>query len=88
MSVTVTKNRMGRKRKEVDESTYTGRFAVRLRKLREKAKLSVEELAEKSGVPKNSIYNWECAVSSPPVGILPELARGLGLKIKTILPDD
>lgn len=78
---------MGRSRKEIDTSTYTGRFAVRLRELRVKKKMSVEELAEKSGIPVRSIYNWESATSQPLLGQLPLLAESLSVKVRTLIPE-
>lgn len=78
---------MSRKRKEVDTSTYEGRFAVRLRTLREKKKLTVEELAEGSGIPAATIYTWESARFTPGLGHLPKLAKALQLKVRTLLPE-
>ena len=76
-----------RRRKEVDTSTYEGRFAARLKELREKAKLTVEELAEKSGIPDKTLYSWEAATHMPTVVKLPELARALKVKIRNLLPE-
>ena len=74
-------------RKEPDLTTYAGRFAERLRKLREKKKLSVEELAEASGISRTTLYNWEQGRSQPLIGQLPQLADALGLKIGKLLPE-
>ena len=79
--------KMARPRKEVDVSTYTGRFAVRLKSLREKAGLTVDQLAEKSGIPKKTLYNWESGIREPLIGQLPQLAESLGVKTRTILPE-
>ena len=82
-----TSRRMSpRARKEVDTSTYGGRFAVRLRALREKAGLSVEELAEASGIPKNTLFNWEGVKRSPSIEQFPQLADSLGVTIRTLMP--
>ena len=78
---------MARPRKEVDTSTYTGRFAVRLKMLRERAGLSVEELAEASGIPKRTLWNWESAISQPLIGQLPQLAEALEIKVRTLFPE-
>ena len=83
-----TKIMAPRKRVEVSTATYTGRFAVRLRELREKAGLSVEELGEKSGIPFKTIYGWESASRSPSIEHLPALAQGLGVKIGKLLPEN
>ena len=76
-----------RPRKEVDTSTYTGRFAERLKKLREKAGLTVEELAETSGIPVQTLYCWEQASRTPAIDRFPELAESLGVKIRILLPE-
>lgn len=89
MSVTVLPPKpMGRKRKEVDTSTYTGRFAVRLVYLRKKANLTVDELAEKSGIPQRTLYSWESDSKVPGIDQLPLLAKALGVKTATLLPKD
>lgn len=76
-------------RKEPDTSTYCGRFAVRLRELREEAELSIEELAEQIAKHNDSgrkspgaraIYQWEQAKSMPPFELLPVIATSLCLK--------
>ena len=83
-----TTRRMARPRKAVDTSTYTGRFAVRLKSLREKAGLSVDELAELLEVKVITIYKWEQAKSAPNVADFPKIAESLGLKsIRTLFPE-
>ena len=79
---------MSRQRKEIDTSTYTGKFALRLRELREKKGLSVDELAEKSGIPRTTLYNWESAIKQPVIGQLPLLAKALGMKAASLLPKE
>lgn len=79
---------MGRSRKEVDTNTYTGRFAARLRTLREDAGLSVDQLAEKSGIPRTSLYNWESATRQPLLDQIPVIAKALGVKIADLLPEE
>ncbi len=77
-----------RPRKEIDTTTYEGRFGVRLRTLREKAGLSVEELAESVGVIDNTIYHWEKAHSFPKCGQLPLIAEALKLKgVRMLFPE-
>lgn len=79
---------MARRRKEVDDSTYAGRFAVRLRALREGKGLTVEELAEKTGIPIRTLYTWENCTRSPINEDLPKLAKVLGMKTRNLLPED
>ena len=76
-----------RQRKEIDGSTYAGRFAIRLRQLRDKAGLTTRELSEKTGVPKQTIEGWESGRSSPVIDHFPALAEGLGIKPRTLLPE-
>ena len=78
---------MARPRKAIDTSTYTGRFAARLKMLREKAGYSVVELAEASGIPKNTLIRWEAAQNSPPLETLPILADALEIRVRTLIPD-
>ena len=70
-----------RPRKEATPDSYAGRFGIRLRELREKKKLTVEELAEKSGIPVATIYNWEKARRMPYVDLLLNLARALKIAV-------
>jgi transcriptional regulator with XRE-family HTH domain len=75
-------------RKQPNTETYAGRFANRLQILRKKAKLTVEELAEQTGIPRTSLYNWESATRQPLIGQLPNLAAGLGVKIGKLFPEE
>jgi len=75
-----------RNRKPVDTDTYEGRFAVRLRSLREKAGLTVEELAEQSGIPTRTLWNWESNTKIPGIDRLPKLAESLGISVRTLMP--
>jgi transcriptional regulator with XRE-family HTH domain len=75
-------------RKEPDKTTYIGRFAVRLRTLRERAGYTVPELTEQTGIPEQTIYNWESGHTFPQVEQLLLLANVLGLKsTRTLLPE-
>jgi len=78
---------MARPRKAVDTSTYTGRFAVRLKTLRERAGFTVEELAEVTGIPKPTLYHWEIAHTTPSFEQLPILAKALQIRVRTLLPE-
>ena len=76
-----------RPRKEVKPDTYSARFALRLKELREKAGLTVDQLAEKSGIPKRTLYQWESATKIPGIDRLPQLANALRIKISKLLPE-
>ena len=74
-------------RKDLDLSLYTGRFAARLRKFREKAELTHEEVAEAVGVTSRTVYAWEQGTVMPRVDQLELLAEVLGLSsVQKILP--
>ena len=82
------KPNMTRPRKEPDKETYSGRFAIRLRTLREKAGLTVDEVAEQVGVTLNTVYHWEKAYSFPKCEQLPLIAEVLKLKgVRAIFPE-
>jgi len=82
--MTKTKD-MSPARKEPDKTTYVGRFAIRLRKLREDAGLSIEEVAAALGVSPNTIYYWEAAKRQPQIAQLPEIAGVLGVSVRTLM---
>jgi len=67
-------------RKEPDTSTYSGRFAVRLRNLREKAGYTIEGLAEALEASPSTIYSWESGTRAPNVADFPIVAEILKLK--------
>ena len=80
---------MPRPRGEVDTKSYLGRFAVRLKTLREKANLTMEEAAESLGVTLNTVYKWEDASRVPPLQKFQEIAELYKLKkIKDLMPDE
>jgi len=74
-------------RKSPDSSTYSGRFAIRLRMLREKAGLTVQELADKVEVPAKSIYNWEAGIREMGQNYYPIMSESLGVKVRTLIPE-
>ncbi|MDR0327587.1 MAG: helix-turn-helix domain-containing protein [Planctomycetaceae bacterium] len=79
---------MGRSRHEVSTSTYSGRFAVRLRMLREKTGMTVEEMSEKTGVSIATLYSWENASRSPVNDDLLHVAQVLNVNVRTLLPKE
>jgi len=75
-----------RPRKEVDVSTFEGRFAVRLKKLREKAGISQVEAAELVGVSRATYFNWESGSNYPHIKNLAKLAEIMGVTPRNLLP--
>ena len=54
-------------------------FAANLRRARDEAGLSQEELSERSGLHSTEISRLERGVREPRLGTIVRLARGLGL---------
>ena len=80
---------MSPKRKAPDATTYSGRFAIRLRTLREKAKLTISEVAEALEASPNTIYSWESGTRAPNVADFPQVAEVLKLKkTKDLFPNE
>jgi len=77
-----------RPRKQLDTKTYEGRFAERLKMLREKAKLTPQQVADALGVTLKMVYSYEDGTHAPKVGAYPILADLFGLKrINSLLPE-
>ena len=78
-----------RPRKEIDLTTYEGRFAARLKELREKAKLSPEQAAEEIGVSFVTLYDWEAGRKIPALQKFPKISAVYKLKkTKDLLPNE
>ena len=75
-------------RKEPNMETFTGRFAARLRELREKAKMSRNELADAIGVKMSAIANWENDINMPTLDKLPLIADALKTSVRNLLPKE
>ena len=76
------------RRKEPDLSTYSGRFAARLRSLRDKTGMSADEFAEMHGFNRATYYGWEVGKSAPHYDLLPELAKAFGIPVRTLIPKE
>lgn len=74
-------------RKEPDLQRYSGRLAHRLRILREKANITVPEMAEMIGVADRTYYGWESGKSEISADFYPFIAEALGKKsVHSIMP--
>jgi transcriptional regulator with XRE-family HTH domain len=67
-------------KKPINAKTYLGRFATRLRALREGAGLSVDEVVERLNaagieVKARAVYSWEQGQTTPQVPAIPVLAK-------------
>jgi len=74
-------------RKAIVAEGFKRAFAERLKKLRERKKLTVEQLAEQSGIPRTTLFCWEAATRCPVNEQLLGLAEALGVKPGTLIPD-
>lgn len=78
---------MPRPAKEPDPKTFAGQVAARVRELRLKRRMSVEEAAQRAGIPVPSWYHCESGRHLS-LERLPQLAKGLGCKVRTLIPSD
>lgn len=82
---------MARKRKSVDTSTYSGRVAKRLVKLREEAGLSVEDAVSKMASIDYTLSQatwkfWENSRTQMPLNAIPFVCKVLKAKPHDLLP--
>ena len=66
---------------------------LRIRYYREKAGMSREELAEKVGISRETLFDYEMGYRSPPLSTFAEIAEALGVSMTDLLregtlPDD
>lgn len=65
-------------KREPDLTTYAGRFAARLRELRQAAGLTQVEAAERLNLPQHVISRWETGDRSPSLRQFPAIAKAYG----------
>jgi transcriptional regulator with XRE-family HTH domain len=63
-------------------------ISARVRQLREKAELTLDQLAERSGVSRAMISRIERAEASPTAALLARLSEALGLTLSAFFADD
>lgn len=63
-----------------EEMAIRGMFAELLRTSREEARMSQQEIAQRLGVSKTTVQNWELSISSPSVMKLAEWFIALGIQ--------
>ncbi len=78
---------MGRKPSEPQLDSFAGRFAARIRELREKRGKDPEQIAEMLGVAVTTYRGWENGSRVPSIAIFPELAESLGVSVRSLLPE-
>jgi transcriptional regulator with XRE-family HTH domain len=62
-------------------------FGDVLKTMREKAGLSQSQLAERAGIPVQSIQNWEQGHRVPRSAVLLTLARAVGVPVEKLLSE-
>jgi transcriptional regulator with XRE-family HTH domain len=71
----------------IDSVDVNGRIARRVRELRTARRLSLDALAERSGVSRSNISLIERGQSSPTATVLDKLAAGLGATLASLFED-
>lgn len=75
-------------KREPDLTTYAGRFAARLRELRQAAGLTQKEAAERLGFPQQVISRWETGERSPSLKQYPAIAKAYGdITVEKFFPE-
>lgn len=75
-------------KREPDLTTYAGRFAARLRELRQAAGLTQAELAEKIGSYQRTVSGWETSLGAPSYEMLLPISKALGVSPRELLPEE
>ena len=79
---------VGRKRKDLDLESYSGRLAARVVKLREQAGISAKEMAVKLGLPYATYATYENGSADWPNDLTPSFAKVLGISPRTVYPTE
>ena len=87
------KKRPGRKPNEPDLSTWKGRVSSRLRDLRRRKFPTQDRFVDAlrdNGLEtsKSVVSQWETAKCLPNIYRLPMIAKALGIKVRSLLPDE
>ena len=64
------------------------KFATKVKSIRERQNMSIDELAEKSGVKKEILEDIENGETIPSLTPLTKMARALGVRLGTFLDDE
>ncbi len=77
-------------KKEIDTSTYRGRFAAQLYAVRAGRDVATVVAAlKKAGIKigKSAYYHWESGFSEPPMNALPVIAKCWGVTVPELFPE-
>ncbi len=73
-------------RRDPDLNTYSGRFALRVRTLREACGLTAKEVAEQMGISVRTYYGWEAGERDISIDYIPMLAKCFKVAIRDLMP--
>ena len=76
---------MARPAKPLDESTFIGQIGARIRRQRERQKLTVEEAAAAAEASAPAWYHWEKGKHLA-LDRLPAIAEALGCTVRSLIP--
>ncbi len=76
----------GRPPNPVDQSTYSGRFAARLRTRMARRKITAPELAAAVGITPDAVHRWLRGSRVPEYDSLPRIAAALGCRPGDLFP--
>jgi transcriptional regulator with XRE-family HTH domain len=80
---------VARARKELDESTFEGKFAARLRHLMKRSDVDATKLALECGVTRRAVDHWLAGRRYPTIDRLPVIAQALGVSSpRNLIPND
>lgn len=77
---------LGRARVEPDTRTFSGRVAARIRALRDKRGMTVDDLADKIGIEPSTLYGYESGSRKPDPDLYPKFAEAFGISVTAFLP--
>jgi transcriptional regulator with XRE-family HTH domain len=72
----------------MDNRTELIRFGEQLRRVREQQRLTVADLAGRSGISPTRVAKLEAGLTDPRFDVLVALSRGLGTRPSALIPSD
>ncbi len=70
--------------KKLDEFDINFQFGMRVRFLRKKAKLTIEELSFRSNISKNYLGDLERGTRNPTLSVIKKIADGLEINLEEL----
>lgn len=72
----------------MDERAELARFGKRFRQVREQQRVSVADLAARTGMAARRIGDLEAGRFDPTYDVMIALAEGMGVRVSALIPDD